>query len=53
MKKYPLSLTFINKTNTPSLKAHIEKLKWTVISDFEFNNNYYFILAYDMSIPAL
>jgi len=53
MKKYPLSLTFINKTNAPSLKAHIEKLKWTIISDFEFNNNYYFILAYDMSIPAL
>jgi len=53
VKKYPLSLTFINKTNIPSYKAHTEKLKWTVISDFEFNNNNYYILAYDMNMPAL
>lgn len=52
VKKYPLSLTFINKTNIPSLKAHTEKLKWTVISDFQFNNNNYFILAYDMNKPV-
>lgn len=53
VKKYPLSLTFINKTNIPSYKAHTEKLKWTVIGDFEFNNNNYYILAYDMNKPAL
>ena len=53
VKKYPLSLTFINKTNIPSFKAHTEKLKWTVIGDFEFNNNSYFILAYEMNKPAL
>lgn len=53
VQKYPLSLTFINKTNIPSLKAHTEKLKWTVIGDFEFNNNQYFILAYDMKTPTL
>lgn len=47
--RYPLALTFINKKNTPSLKAHIEKLKWTVIGDFQFNNNDYFIMAYDMN----
>jgi hypothetical protein len=49
MQKYPLSLTFINKINIPSAKAHTEKLKWTVIGDFQFNNNEYFILAYDMN----
>jgi hypothetical protein len=49
LKRYPLSLTFINKANIPSLKAHTQKLKWTIISDFEFNNNEYFILAYDMN----
>ena len=38
VKRYPLGVTFINKTNLPSLKAHTEKLKWTIISDFEFNN---------------
>lgn len=48
-KRYPLAVTFINKTNAPSLKAHTEKLKWTVIGDFEFNNNNYFILAYEMN----
>ena len=51
VKKYPLSLTFINKTNIPSYKAHTEKLKWAVISDFEFNNNNYYILGYDMNKP--
>lgn len=53
VKKYPLALTFINKINVPSLKAHTEKLNWTIISDFEFNNNSYFILAYDMNKPSL
>ena len=52
VKKYPLSLTFINKTNAPSLKAHTEKLKWTIIADFEFNNNNYYILGYDMNMPV-
>ena len=52
VKKYPLSLTFINKTNIPSTKAHTEKLKWSIISEFQFNNNNYFILAYDMSKPV-
>lgn len=52
-KRYPLSLTFINKTNVPSLKAHTEKLKWTIISDFEFNNNNYYILGYDMTKATL
>lgn len=49
VKKYPLGLTFINKTNISSLKAHTQKLKWTIIGDFQFNNNEYLILAYDMN----
>jgi hypothetical protein len=52
VKRYPLGVTFINKTNLPSLKAHTEKLKWTIISDFEFNDNAYYILAYDMNLPV-
>jgi hypothetical protein len=47
VKKHPLSLTFINQH--PSTKAHTNKLKWTIIADFQFNNNNYYILAYDMS----
>ena len=53
LKKYPLSLTFINKTNMPSQKAHTEKLHWTIIADFQFNNNNYFVLTYDMNQSAL
>jgi hypothetical protein len=49
LKKYPLSITFINKTNIPSQKAHTEKLSWTIIGEFEFNANNYYILGYDMS----
>ncbi len=47
-EKYPLALTFINKINIPSTKAHTKKLNWSIIDDFQFNNNDYFILAYDM-----
>ena len=46
--KYPLSLTFINKINVPSTKAHTKKLHWSIISEFQFNDNEYYILAYDM-----
>jgi len=53
LKKFPVGITFINKTNIPSQIAHIEKLKWSVIGDFLFNNNTYFILAYDMSQSSL
>jgi hypothetical protein len=50
LKKYPLSVTFINKINIPSTKAHVVKLKWTIIDEFSFNNNEYIVLAYDMKI---
>jgi hypothetical protein len=53
LKRYPLSITFINKINPRSLKAHVEKLNWTVIDEFEFNNNNYFMLAFDMKESLL
>jgi hypothetical protein len=53
LKKYPLSITFINTTNMPSQKAHINKLKWEVITEFPFNNNTYLALAYDMKVPVM
>lgn len=52
VNKYPLGVTFINKLNIPSKKAHTEKLNWTIIADFQFNNNDYFVLAYDMNKPV-
>ncbi len=51
--KYPISITFINKINERSTKAHLDKLKWTVIDNFEFNNNNFLMLAFDMNVSVL
>lgn len=48
VKKYPIGITFINKLNIPSYKAHTKKTKWTVLSEFDFNNNKYYVLAMKM-----
>lgn len=53
VKKYPLSLTFINKINIISEKAHTQKLGWEIIDEFEFNNNSYIGLAFDMKQSVL
>ncbi|MBP2834111.1 GNAT family acetyltransferase [Aquimarina sp. U1-2] len=52
-KHYPISITFINKINTVSEKAHTQKLGWTVIDTFTFNNNQYCTLAFDMNNSVL
>jgi len=43
--KYPIGTTFINKVNQRSLKAH-QKLDLTIIDEFEFNDNFYYSLAF-------
>lgn len=48
VKKYPISITFINKINVISEKAHTKKLGWEIIDTFEFNSNTYIGLAFDM-----
>jgi len=53
LKRFLLGLTFINKINIPSLQAHTKKLQWSIIGEFEYNTNQYFILAYDMSEPLI
>ena len=52
-KKYPISITFINKVNAISEKAHTKKLGWEIIDEFEFNNNAYVGLAFDMKNSVL
>lgn len=47
-KKYPISITFINKINAISEKAHTKKLGWEKLNEFTFNTNYYLGLAFDM-----
>ncbi|WP_234387078.1 GNAT family N-acetyltransferase [Aquimarina sp. Aq78] len=53
IKKYPISITFINKVNVISEKAHTKKLGWKIIDEFEFNNNSYIGLAFDMKKSVL
>ena len=50
VKRYPIAVTFINKINVASYKAHTQKLAWKVIAEFDFNNNQYNVLAIDMKI---
>lgn len=49
MDKYPILITFINHINPRSYKAHTKKLGLDLIKNFEFNNNNYYELGYDMS----
>jgi len=44
-KRYPIMVTFINKTNKRSYEAHTKKTSLNVICNFEFNNNQYYKLA--------
>ncbi|MBK5212828.1 MAG: GNAT family acetyltransferase [Flavobacteriaceae bacterium] len=53
IKKYPISVTFINKVNVISEKAHTKKLGWEIIDEFEFNNNTYIGLAFAMKNSVL
>lgn len=53
VKKYPISITFINKVNVISEKAHTRKLGWVIIDEFTFNGNNYLGLAFDMNKSVL
>lgn len=53
VKKYPISVTFINKVNEVSTKAHTRKLGWEVIDAFGFNGKDYIALACDMRNSVL
>jgi len=53
VKKYPISITFINKVNQISTAAHTRKLGWEIIDEFEFNNNQYLGLGLDMSVSVI
>ena len=52
-KRYPLSITFINKVNQPSTKAHVQKLGWEIIDEFDFKDGIYLGLAFDMEKSVL
>lgn len=52
VQKFPLSITFINKVNVISLRAH-QKLGWEIVDEFDFNDNRYLGLAFDMEKSVL
>lgn len=43
--RYPILITFINKTNSRSYNAHTRKAGLDVIHEFEYNNKQYYELA--------
>lgn len=48
VKKSPISVTFINKINERSKKAHVDKLGWKIVNEFQFNGNDYYYLMLKM-----
>lgn len=52
IKKFPISITFINSINVISEKAHT-RLGWEIIDRFEFQSNKYIGLALDMNSSVL
>ncbi|HNZ63534.1 MAG TPA: GNAT family acetyltransferase [Bacillota bacterium] len=50
-KRYPFLVTFINRVNGRSFRAH-EKLALEIIKPFEFNGNNYYALGYDTAVPV-
>ncbi len=44
-KRFPILVTFVNKTNCRSYEAHKRKLSLDVIQEFEFNGNQYYEMA--------
>jgi hypothetical protein len=51
--RYPVGTTFINKINQVSYAAHTRKLNLTVIDEFGFNDNQYYMLGFDTSKTVL
>lgn len=49
--RFPVLVTFINKQNPRSFAAHTKKLGLEVISEFDYNNNHYYELAYETAKP--
>lgn len=44
-ERFPILLTFVNKTNERSYQAHTRKLGLDIIQEFSFNGNNYYELA--------
>ena len=52
LKRFPISITFINQINDVSTRAHT-KIGWEIIDRFDFNDNKYIALGLDMHKSVL
>jgi|SRR5690554_1885123 len=52
LKRFPISITFINQINEVSTRAH-KKIGWEIVDSFEFNDNKYIALGLDMHKSVL
>ncbi len=43
--RYPFVITFINKVNERSSRAHARRTPLSIVGEFDFNGNHYFALA--------
>lgn len=50
-KRYTILVTFVNKKNPRSVKAHVDKLKLINVKEFEYNKSSYIELVCDTSKP--
>ena len=50
--RFPVMVTFINRINPRSYDAHVRKVGMELLKTFEFNNNHYYELGYDMKRPV-
>ena len=51
--QYPMGITFINRVNERSYKAHTSKLGMNLVDEFEFSGREYYGLAFDTSRSVL
>ncbi len=51
-KRFDVMVTFINTANPRSFAAHTRKVGFEVVQEFDYNNNHYYELCYDMKKPV-
>lgn len=51
--RFPIGVTFINKINQRSVRAHTLKLGMTIVDEFSFNQNEYLGLAFPTNLRVV
>ena len=51
--RFPVGITFINKANQRSYRAHTRRLGMTVVDEFQYGEREYYCLAFDTAVSVL